>query len=278
MNGFMTILYSLVAALFWGAGDFSGGLATKRSSPHSVVIVSQMLGVGVLTLLALSFEGGVPAPDDMMWGGLAGVFGGTGLVVLYHGLAQGRMGVVAPVAGVVTVIVPVIVGMLSEGFPGILRVMGFGFALVAVWYVSRTDGGGIRLGELKLPILAGMEFGIFMIFMDRAGETSVFWPLVAVRVASISVLLIIATVSRQSCTPAVGQLKIIALAGLFDTGGNALFILATQSGRLDIAAILSGLYPAATVLLAWLILKEKINRQQWLGVLFALLAIVLIAA
>jgi len=274
----MTIFYSLVAAASWGAGDFSGGLATKRISVFSVVIVSQMVGLLIFVLLAIFVEGGVPALDDMMWGGMAGVFGGTGLLALYYGLSQGRMGVVAPVSAVVMSIVPVIVGMLAEGFPGTQRVAGFGFALLAVWFVSRTDQGKIRFHELKLPILAGMGFGLCLIFIDRAGETFIFWPLAAFRIASVSIIFIIATITRQSRTPAAGQLPLIVLVGFFDAVGTTCFILATQSGRLDIAAILSALYPAATVLLAWLILKEKINRQQWLGVLFALLAIVLIAA
>ncbi len=274
-----TVFYGLAAAACWGAGDFSGGLATKRSSAYSVVIISQIIGAVLLIVLALLLNETFPKPESMVWGGLAGFSGGLGLIALYHGLATGRMGVVAPVTAVVTVIVPVLVSAFMEGLPGGLQLAGFALAVMAVWLVSRPEGNSvIHWRSLRLPVLAGIGFGLYMIFMDRAGETSILFPLVAVRFASISLLAGIAVIIRQPLKPQSSQLPIIALAGIFDTVGNAFFVLATQAGRLDVAAVASSLYPAGTVLLAWIILKEGVNRRQWVGVLAALAAIVLIAS
>jgi drug/metabolite transporter (DMT)-like permease len=272
----MAVVYGLLSAVCWGAADFGGGVAARRSSVFSVVIVSQIIGLALLILLALALDGGTLTAESIVWGGLAGMSGGLGLVALYRGLSQGHMGTVAPVAAVVTVLVSVTVGMLAEGFPGLQPAAGFAFALGAVWLASRTEHGTIRLGDLGLPIAAGLGFGTFMALMDYAGEASVLWPLIPARIASISLLFSIATATRQPTLPNRRQFPAILMAGILDAGGTAFFVLAAQVGRLDIAAVVSSLYPAGTVFLAWGILKERIQGQQWFGVAFALLAIVLI--
>lgn len=281
MNGseLTGVFYGLTAAASWGTADFSGGIASKRAGVFSVVIVSQIIGGLVLLVLPFLFGELLPPTQDLLWGALGGVFGGMGLVAFYRALAVGRMGVAAPVTGVVTVIVPVIVGAMIEGLPGIGPIMGFGFAIIAVWLVSRTSNGTpTNLRELTLPVFAGMGFGLFMILLDRASETALLWPLVAVRIGSLCTLLTIATINGKEKVPARQHLWIIALAGLLDTSGNTFFALAAQVGRLDAAAVISSLYPAGTVLLAWVILKEQIGRDQWLGVVAALAAIILIAS
>jgi drug/metabolite transporter (DMT)-like permease len=201
-----------------------------------------------------------------------------GLVALYTSLAGGRMGIVAPMTAVVTAFFPVIVGIINEGFPSTWQLLGFGIALIAVWFLSRDgSGAAIQARELSLPIAAGLGFGLFFIFIDRVSDSAILWPLVAARIASISMLVVFVTTRRQGKVPARNQLFIIFLAGILDTGGNAFFALATRLGRLDISAVLSSLYPAATVLLAWFILKERLVLQQWVGVVAALAALVLIA-
>lgn len=272
--------YGLASAVSWGAGDFCGGLASKRNHVYGVVLLSQMVGalflVGVALLLAEPF----PQPLDLAYGGVAGIGGTIGLAALYRGLAGGRMGMVAPVAAVVTAILPVIVSILVEGAPAILQLVGFGLALVGVWLISARRGKKVEIrgGELGLAVIAGSGFGIFLILIDRVNEGAVLWPLVAARVASISLLVIVVVItSPLEKLPAAAGLPVIVLAGLFDTGGNAFFALATQTGRLDMAAILSSLYPAVTIALAWLILKERLLPQQWGGVAAALLAIALIS-
>jgi drug/metabolite transporter (DMT)-like permease len=273
------IFCGLASAASWGAGDFSGGFATKRSNVYSVVIVSQSVGVIGLTVVALLLSEPFPMLDDMLYGGIAGISGVIGLVALYRGLALGRMGIVAPVAAVVAAAVPVIFSMFIEGLPAMPQRVGFVTALVAVWFISRTDGEAkIRGRDLGLPVVAGLGFGLFFIFIDRVNDGAVLWPLVAARIASISMLFVVIAFLRQRGTPAIKQLPVITLAGIFDTGGSAFFALATQISRLDIAAVLASLYPAATILLARFILQERLIPQQWGGIMAALIAVVLISS
>lgn len=275
----LAIVYGLASAASWGTGDFSGGVATKRNNVYSVVIVSQLVGGILLIALAFLLAESIPSLDNLLFGAIAGISGAFGLVALYTGLAKGRMGIVAPVAAVVTAALPVVVGILNEGFPSAWQLVGFGIAFLAVWFLSRgSSDAPIRARELSLPVAAGLGFGLFFILIDRVSNNAILWPLVAARIASTSILSFFVTVRRQGKAPAVNQLLIIVLAGIFDTGGNAFFALATRAGRLDISAVLASLYPATTVLLACFILKERLVPRQWVGVIAALVALVFIAS
>lgn len=278
----LAVAYGLASAAVWGAGDFSGGFASKRGNVYTVVILSQVVGLFCLLLLALFLEGALPPARELLFGALAGVAGVVGLLGLYAGLARGRMGVVAPVTAVISAIIPVIVGIVIEGLPPVLVLLGFGLAVTAVWLLS--GGGkanGIRGEELRLAFVAGLGFSLFFVFIDQISVGIVFWPLATARLASVSLLLFFILnrywVNARWERPSGTILPIIALSGILDSGGNYFFALATQSGRLDIAAVLASLYPASTVLLARLILKEKLGSRQWLGVMVALVALLLIA-
>lgn len=270
-------LFGLLSALSWGTGDFAGGMATKKSSTYFVVLLSQVIGVVILLLLALVVGEIWPRPVDLLWGAVGGVAGAIGLLALYQGLARGRMGVVAPLAAVVTTQPPLFVSFWLEGWPGTRPLIGFVLAILAVWLISRTqEEGGIARQDVTLASVAGLGFGLFFVFLDQVGEGYVLWPLVAARLTSISLLAVVVLVLRPRPFPTVRELPTIALSALGDSGGNGFFLLATQLGRLDVAAVLSSLYPATTVLLAWIILKERLQGGQWWGVAAALLAIVLI--
>ena len=276
-SGLSTILLGLASAVSWGAGDFSGGLASKRTSAYSVVVLSQFVSLVLLITIAFLLPEEEISSQDIILGALAGVCGAAGLVILYSGLARGPMGVVAPVTAVVAAIVPVVFSIFIEGLPLPRQIVGFGIALISVWLISRTDlNRRFHLSDLLLPVFAGIGFGIFFILIDRVSESAIWWPLVSARTASICLVLGIAIIQRKLEVPVVNQLPIIALAGIFDTGGTAFFALAARLGRLDIAAILSSLYPAVTVLLAWIILKERLTIYQWIGVVMVFLAVVLI--
>jgi drug/metabolite transporter (DMT)-like permease len=274
----LAVACGLGSALAWGAGDFAGGLASRRSSAMIVVLFSQLVGGTLLLGLAVAIGGSLPPARQLVFGALAGVFGVLGLVGLYKGLAQGRMGLVAPLSAVVTALVPLLFSLVVEGFPGWLRMTGFVIAVAAVWFLSSPEGSArINAGELRLSLFAGLGFGLFFIFMDQASSQVVLWPLVAARAAAILVMTVLLTATRQLAAPPAGQLSFIVLAGILDATGNAAFGMAAHLGRLDIAAILASLYPASTVLLAWLVFKERLGRQQWVGVVTAGVALILIA-
>ncbi len=273
------VVLGLASAISWGAGDFSGGLATKRTGVYGVVVASQAIGALFMAGLALALGERVPPLQDLLWGGFGGMAGAIGLVALYRALAAGRMGVAAPVSAVVAAAIPVVFGALAEGLPGASQLTGFGLALLAVWLISysATREAALRLYDLGLPLVAGVGFGIFFVAIDHAGRASVVWPVVAARLLSTTLLIVTARLTRQPHVPDFQHWKLIALCGVLDAGGNAFYALAAHTGRMDVAAVLGSLYPASTVWLAWLFLKERLTRVQMIGVVAALAAIVLIA-
>lgn len=270
------ILLGLSAALTWGAGDFNGGLAAKRSNPYGVVAVAHIISLGLLLLLTPVFNEPIPPIQDWLWGGAAGLAGAVGLLLLYRSLAEGRMSVAAPVSALLAAALPVVVGILLEGYPGTWALLGFTLALAAVWLVSGGKGLNARFDELRQPVIAGIAFGAFFIFMERASQTSLLWPLVAIRIVSVTSMLGYAILTRQAWIPKRESLVPIVLSSILDTIGNAAFALSARTGRLDVAAVLGALYPGATVLLARVFLKEEISRIQLIGILMALGAIILL--
>jgi drug/metabolite transporter (DMT)-like permease len=273
------IFYGLLSAASFGTADFSGGAATRKGSVFVVVLISQCVGITVLAVVALLLGEPIPSSRTMGLGSAAGIAGAVGLLSLYSGLAGGRMGVVAPLVAITTGILPLGVSLMLEGAPGTLQIAGFGLALAAVMLITRAGTArSIEKSELGLSLLAGLGFGLFFTFIDQAGKEAIFWPLVSARATSVTLLIAAVALLRRRRRPANGALWIIALAGLFDAAGNAFFAMAARAGRLDIATMLTSLYPAVTVMLAWLIFKEKIGAQQRVGVLLALTALYFIAS
>lgn len=273
-----TIAFGLLASAGWGVGDFSGGVASKRLSAYTVVVASQVVGVTVLVALALIIEPTLPPLEHLLWGLLAGVAGGFGLLNFYSALASTRMGLAAPFTAIVSTGIPVSIGFLVEGVPSGIKLAGFALALVAVWLTSSEQGGGrIELSALHLPLAAGLGFGFFLVFIDQASGESVFWPLVVARLASMTMLTLVARARGVGERPSRDHLPWIVGAGIFDAAGNTFFALAAAQGRLDVASVASSLYPGVTVLLAFLILREALSRTQWSGVVLSLIAIILIS-
>jgi drug/metabolite transporter (DMT)-like permease len=270
--------FGLAASLSWGTSDFSGGMAAKRVHIFGVMTISYAVGLVLLIALAVARGEPVAAASDLLWAAGAGLAGAAGLTAQYRALAVGRMGIVAPVAAVLGATIPVIFSAFSEGVPGSLRVIGFGLAILGVALISRARTAGSGADGLGLAVIAGLGFGLFFILIDQVSDDAVFWPLVAARGASFAVLLIVALSSGQTWLPSRSGLRIVLLAGALDVGGNTFFLLAAQSGRLDVASVLSSLYPAVTVILARGILKEHVTRAQGIGIAAALIAIPLIAA
>jgi len=269
---------ALGSAAAWGTGDFAGGIGAKNSNAFGVVIVAHGTGLFCMLLLALVLGEPIPSLAALLWGAAAGFAGGFGLVSLYRALAVGQMGINAPVAAVVTGALPVIFGIWREGWPTTVQFVGFGIALIAIWLIALPSGGVGRPRGLGLAILAGVGFGIYLICSKQAAHEAIYWPLVTARAASIVEMLIIVTVTGKPWKPPWKLLPWLMLAGACDSGGNALFMYAVRLGRLDVATVLSSLYPASTVLLARVILKEQISLVQTVGMIAALIAVPLIAA
>ena len=270
------ILFGLLSALTWGAGDFNGGLAARRSNPYGVVAVAHAFSLGLLLILIAILREPIPPLKDWLWGGAAGLTGGIGLLLLYRALAEGRMSVAAPVSALLAAAIPVIVGVTQDGSPGALVMLGFLLALAAVWLVSGGEGLRPRFADLRQPVVAGVAFGLFFICLQRASQAAVWWPRVAIRIVSISSLLGYALLTGQDWVPKRESLAFILLSSVLDTIGNASYAMSARMGRLDVAAVLGSLYPGATVLLAWMFLKERVTRIQTIGILLALAAIVLL--
>jgi len=268
---------SLLAAASWGGGDFSGGVASKRASVFRVVAGAHF--VGLLSMLLMAWLGGepIPPPADLLWGVFAGVSGAFGIAALYKALAVGRMGVIAPVASVVTGIFPVLFSIRTEGLPDRIQMLGFTLALVSIWLVARPNNFVDSQRGLGLAVFAGLMFGLFLVGGKQSGHHGVFWPLVAARSASTALMLVIVAFAPRDPQPLRPALWPMVVSGLLDSAGNALFIAATRHGRLDVSAILSSLYPASTVLLARVLLKEKISPRQGAGIVGALAAVALIS-
>ena len=274
----LAVTCGLTSALAWGASGFCGGLATRRGNVLTVIVFSQLIGTGLLLIFSLLFAKEMPEFHLLSIGGIAGICGTFGLVAFYRGLALGRMGIVAPISAIVTAVIPVLFAIFNEGLPKTTKLYGFSIALVSVWFLSHTtQDSKIRFNELYLPVLAGFGFSLFLILIDQVSNEAILWPLFAGRLSSVSLMTLILLKQNHPKVPAYNQLFFIALAGISETGGSGFFALATRLGRLDISTVLGALYPAVTVLLARYILKERLLRGQWVGVMIALCALVLIS-
>lgn len=275
-SAFFTIIFALLAAVGWGSGDFTGGLAARRVGAFHTILIAYSVGLLALVVVALATFEMLPPLADLLWGALAGLLGLVGLGFLLRGFATGRMGIVAPVSAVLAAAIPVIFAAFTEGLPRQIQLIGFGLALAGIWLLSRPERLGGRPAGLGLALLAGLGFGTFFTALSQIGPSAVFWPLVAGRLAACALLVAAAIATRRPIVPPRLPFGLLALDGMLDVGGNLFFLLATQSGRLDVAAVLGSLYPAVTAILAWLVAKEHMTSQQMVGVTAAVLAIVLI--
>lgn len=275
----ISILSGLAAALSWGAGDFSGGLASRKTGAYRAVLYGEAIGLILLLLFALT--GPQPLPDLNSWiySVIAGALGTGGILLLYTAMVEGKMSIAAPVSALLSAAVPVVVGTFTQGMPGLLTFIGFGFALSAVWLISQSENGikdiFSHLSDLRLPLLAGLGFGSYFTFMNLATHQVTFWPIVAGRSSGLAVIVLFILFRREEWSPNRAAWPFLILNGILDVGGNLFYVLAGQAGRLDVSAVLSSLFPGATVLLASLVLKERIARTQWIGIAAALIAIIL---
>jgi drug/metabolite transporter (DMT)-like permease len=273
----LSIFYGIASAAIWGAGDFLGGLASKRTSPYRVLFLGQLSGLILFFILALITGETYPLLSDVIWAVLASLLGVAGLVFLYRALAGGQMTIAAPVSALFSALIPVVFAIFTTGLPSVTTLAGFILAFLAVWLISQTDGLNLRfsISDLRLPLTSGLFFGLYFIALHKATLHSFYWPVTASRVSGVLVLGLIALLGRQPAMPPREQWGIVILSGILDVTGNGFYALAARTGRLDVAAVLGALYPASTVLLAWIFLKEKVSTIQTIGILCAFAAIIL---
>ncbi|HET7473619.1 MAG TPA: EamA family transporter [Candidatus Limnocylindrales bacterium] len=230
-----------------------------------------------MALIGVAIGEPFPNPTTTALSILAGVLAVAGIVGLYTGLAVGRMGVVAPVTGVLAAAVPVIVGLVGQGWPGSEVAAGIAVALLAVVLVSRSDDPTGRRSGIEYGLIGGVGLGLFNVAIGAFPEDLVAWPLAILKVTSIVPILLLIAVARQPWRVPRPVLPIVLVGAAADLAGNGLYILATQAGRLDVAATLSSLYPVTTVVLAVAVLRERVTRSHLAGIVLAALAIALIA-
>jgi drug/metabolite transporter (DMT)-like permease len=272
------ILFALISAATWGGGDFSGGLATRRMSQFQALMAGAVSGLAILLCLALLLGEPIPSPTDILWSALAGVAAAVGVASLYYALAVGSSAIVAPTAAVIGATVPVLFGSLFEGLPQAAQLLGFLAGLLGIWLITRSasrTGLGDRQG-LWSAITAGISFGGYFILIAQVRPGALFAPVIAAKIATLLLGLAVLAMRRERL-PSLRSVPIALLAGILDAGGNIFYLLAQHSTRLDVAAVLSSMYPAFTVILAYFVLGERISAAQWVGVTLCIVAISLIA-
>jgi drug/metabolite transporter (DMT)-like permease len=280
----MAALLALASAIFFGVSDFTGGIAARRAPAIAIVLVSNTLSLVLAVLVVGVLPGSSYRGADVAWGAAAGAVGLFGVVLLYRGLAIGPMSVVAPLTAVLAALVPVVVGTARGERPGVHAVAGVVLALPAMVLIGggSAEGGAprVRPAALVSALCAGFSFGGFYVLLAQTGPSGGAWPLVGQRAAAVAILLALSVVARVRRVPVLPRGRMLGLAivaGLTDFMANLAYVLATHRGLLALVAVLSSLYPATTVLLARVILRERLDRRQLSGLTLAAAAVVLIA-
>lgn len=277
----MSLVLALLGALVYGAADFAGGLASRRAAVLGVVACGQLASLAVLAVLLVAVPGR-PDPASFAWGAAAGVVGALGLLLFYRGLSLGAMTVVAPLAALMSAVVPAVAGLLLGERPSPPALVGLALAAAAVLLVGAEGGRLPSAQALRGPVVAGalaagVGFGLLFVLLSRAAPTSGFWPLLGARAASLALFALVAAVGRRSLVPRGAPPALVLLSGVGDMVANLLFVLAARSGLLSIAGVVVALYPAATVLLALVVLRERLAALQVGGLALATGGVVLIA-
>jgi len=291
----MVIVFALAAAVLYGSADFLGGAASRRSRALSVAVLSVPAGAVVMLLAAVVAGGPLPT-SGLGWALAAGAFGGIGLMAFYTGLAVGPMSVVAPVSALVSTVLPVGVAVASGEDLGARVYAGVATCLLAIVLVSLERGSwpgrkaarsaqdrSLRhhaaLRGVGYGVVCGALFGIFFVFLRYAGSSGVFWPVGIARLANCAVVLIAAVLARARPVGREAGGKVLAAAifsGVLDASANLFYVLATRAGLFGVAIVLTSLYPGITVLLARVVLRERMHAVQRIGLLLAAVGVVLV--
>jgi drug/metabolite transporter (DMT)-like permease len=258
--------------------DFLGGIASRRAPLFGVLLGAQLIGLAIAAPVAVLRGEGQPLPVDVAWSTVSGLIGAVGIGCLYRGLAVGRMGVVAPVTGVLVAVIPVVAGMVLDGVPSAIVIAGIVLAIASVAIVARVPGAVTDAPSgLWWGIAAGLTLGVFTVTFSRVSNGLVFGPLALMKIVEGLALSAAIVVGRQPWRLPRNVWPMLIAVGVLDMGATAAYLAATQAGPLAIAGVLSALYPVMTVLLAAILLRERITRVHAIGIVAAAAAIALIA-
>ena len=269
--------YSLTAVGVWGTSDFLGGVGARRANAFLFTSIVHLSGMVVFGAIAFAIHAPFPDKTNILWSLAAGALGGLALVFFYRALSRGNMGLIAPVAAVLSAAIPTILTAFVQGFPGVIKVLGFIVAGIGVWLISRTEGESGRPEGLLVAVFAGAGFAGFYLCIHQAGAASALWVSTWSRLASFAVTATIVLGGRHLRKVPAPVFGIAVAAGILDISGSVAFVRASQIGRLDVAVVLSSLYPAVTVLLARIFLHEHFSRARTVGMVAALVAVPMIA-
>jgi drug/metabolite transporter (DMT)-like permease len=268
--------YSLTTTAAWGTANFLGGYSSRRVNPFVIATIADLSGLAFMIFVATSVHAPIPSKHALTWSLVAGAAGGIALAIFYGSLSSGKMGLAAPVAGVLSAVIPAVATIFRQGSPGAPRLIGFALATLGVWLISRSDDKTEK-NVLGLAILAGCGFAAYALATKQAGPGSPMWIEVHSRAAALFVTAAITVYGRKLCDFRQSATLLGIVVGLVDVSGSVAFVRATQLGRLDTVVVLSSLHPAVTVLLALVLLKEKLTPWKEVGVCAALVAVPLIA-
>jgi drug/metabolite transporter (DMT)-like permease len=273
---------SIAAVFLWGVSDFAGGYGARRANTFVLTALSHLCGLGLMLTLAFSQHGPFPNRTSIFWAVLAGALGGFSIAIFYRALASGHMGLAAPVGALLGAAIPTLVDIALEGVPSRWSILGFALAILAIWLISRPEAAGENDESghpegVAAAALSGVGFaGFYLCIHQATGSPS--WIAAISRIGSFTATAVAVVATRAPLELDRTSTVLAVVAGWLDITGSALFVFASQHGRLDEAVVITSLYPAVTVLLARIVLKEHFSRWKIVGLLAALAAVPLIAA
>jgi drug/metabolite transporter (DMT)-like permease len=277
----LSVLFGLLSAAGWGASDFVGGLSARRAGAFQSVLFVEMISLVLLPLAALWFNEPIIRWQEWLWCAAAGGFGVVALALLFQAFVDGQMSIATSVSAVTAAVLPIVVSLFTEGVPQPGQLAGFCLALVAIWFITWGGKGSeklhLHLKTIRMQLLAGIGFGLYFILIHHGSQHSVIWPMIASRSAGIFILAAILLGQRKNLYPGRDTWLLLFLNFILDIAANITYIRAGQLGRMDVAAVLTSMYPGFTILLARLFLGEHTRRLQTAGILLAAGAILLIA-
>jgi drug/metabolite transporter (DMT)-like permease len=275
-------VYSVIAVLLWGAADFAGGYGSRRANAFVLTAFSHICAFALMLTVALLQHGQFPSRTSILWAVVAGAVGGFSLSIFYGALASGQMGLTAPIAALIGAAIPTLADIAMEGAPSRWTIGGFVLAIVAIWLITRpepgedADASGHPRGVVRAA-LAGVGFAAFYLCIHQASGSPA-WLATVSRIGSFTSTAVAVVATRAPLALDRPRAGFGMVAGFFDISASALFIFANQRGRLDEAVVITSLYPAVTVVLARIVLKEHFSRWKFVGLLAALAAVPMIAA